>query len=152
MLKTSLRCFFVFVTILFYFRVNKNCLKWAQNYFTEQLVGLEAEKNGNTASITKMVECTGDVDLNQRKGKIITIYDVVLKLNWKGKIYAHSEILFHGKLMMNIGTLADGTEVTGSLNIPEVAHDTDSDDYVVSYFKHQSFLRIFLPKLSVCVV
>lgn len=91
--------------------VNKNCLKWAQNYFTTQLVGLEAEKNGNTASITKMVECTGDVDLNQRKGKIITIYDVVLKLNWKG-------------------ALADGTEVTGSINIPEIAHDTDSDDYV----------------------
>ncbi|KAI9329652.1 activator of Hsp90 ATPase [Pilaira anomala] len=91
--------------------VNKNCLKWAQNYFTEHLVGLEAERNGNKATITKMVECTGDVDLNQRKGKIITIYDVVLKLDWSG-------------------TLADGTEVTGSIHIPEIAHDTDSDDYV----------------------
>lgn len=36
-----------------------------------------------------MVECTGDVDLNQRKGKIITIYDVVLKLDWQGKIIIH---------------------------------------------------------------
>ncbi|KAL9538279.1 hypothetical protein MBANPS3_011048 [Mucor bainieri] len=91
--------------------VNKNCLKWAQSWFSEQLVGLEAEKDGNKARISKMVDCSGDVDLNQRKGKIITIYDVVLKLNWEG-------------------TLADGTEVTGSLNIPEIAHDTDSDDYV----------------------
>lgn len=47
-------------------------------------MGLEAEKDGNKARISKMVDCTGDVDLNQRKGKIITIYDVVLKLNWEG--------------------------------------------------------------------
>lgn len=87
LVTTPVQLLFVTLDILFYFRVNKNCLKWAQNYFTTQLVGLEAEKNGNTASITKMVECTGDVDLNQRKGKIITIYDVVLKLNWKGKVY-----------------------------------------------------------------
>lgn len=65
-------------------RVNKNCLKWAQGWFSEQLVGLEAEKDGNKARISKMVDCSGDVDLNQRKGKIITIYDVVLKLNWEG--------------------------------------------------------------------
>lgn len=67
-------------------RVNKNCLKWAQDWFSGHLVGLEAEKDGNKARISKMVECTGDVDLNQRKGKIITIYDVVLKLNWEGKL------------------------------------------------------------------
>ncbi|KAG2197229.1 hypothetical protein INT47_003604 [Mucor saturninus] len=91
--------------------VNKNCLKWAQAYFTQHCVGVEAEKNGNKASINKMMECEGDVDLNQRKGKIITIYDVTLKLGWQG-------------------TLADGTEVTGSLYIPEIAHDTDSDDFV----------------------
>ncbi|KAI7900916.1 activator of Hsp90 ATPase [Cokeromyces recurvatus] len=91
--------------------VNKNCLKWAQKWFTEQLVGLEAEKDGNKASISKMVDCSGDVDLNQRKGKIITIYDVALRLNWKG-------------------TLADDTEVTGSIEIPEIAHDTDADDFV----------------------
>ncbi|KAI8364446.1 activator of Hsp90 ATPase [Blakeslea trispora] len=91
--------------------VNKNCLKWAQNWFSEQLVGLEAERDGKKAAITKVVDCSGDVDLNQRKGKIITIYDVALKLNWEG-------------------TLADGTDVTGSINIPEIAHDTDSDDYV----------------------
>ncbi|KAI8355601.1 activator of Hsp90 ATPase [Choanephora cucurbitarum] len=91
--------------------VNKNCLKWAQNWFPEQLVGLEAEKDGKKATITKVVDCSGDVDLNQRKGKIITIYDITLKLNWEG-------------------TLEDGTAVSGSINIPEIAHDTDSDDFV----------------------
>ncbi|KAI8141729.1 activator of Hsp90 ATPase [Fennellomyces sp. T-0311] len=91
--------------------VNKNCLNWTQAYFTEQLIGLEAEKNGNKVKITKLDECTGDVDLNQRKGKIITIYDVQLKLSWEG-------------------TTSDGTEATGKILVPEVAHDTDADDYV----------------------
>ncbi|KAI8982033.1 activator of Hsp90 ATPase [Mycotypha africana] len=91
--------------------VNKNCFKWAENWFNEQLVGLEGEKDGNKVSVSKVVDCSGDVDLNQRKGKIITIYDVALKLNWKG-------------------TLKDETEVTGSIQIPEIAHDTDPEDYV----------------------
>lgn len=30
------------------------------------------------------------------------------------------------------GTTADGTAVSGKIEIPEVAHDTDTDDYVVS--------------------
>ena len=34
--------------------------------------------------------------------------------------------------MVLLGTISDGTQVTGKIDIPEVAHDTDSDDYVVS--------------------
>ncbi|KAI9250976.1 activator of Hsp90 ATPase [Phascolomyces articulosus] len=91
--------------------VSKNCLNWAQTYFTEQLVGLEAEKNGSKVKIIKMDELTGDCELNNRKSKIITIYDLQIKLQWEG-------------------TTADGTEATGKILVPEVAHDTDADDYV----------------------
>ncbi|CAO3695125.1 unnamed protein product [Umbelopsis ramanniana] len=91
--------------------VNKNCLNWAKTYFQQELVGIEAEKNGIKTSVSKVTEVTGDVDLNQRKGKIITIFDVELKLEWKG-------------------VAPDGTEAQGRILIPEVAHDTDIDDYV----------------------
>ncbi|KAI9489834.1 activator of Hsp90 ATPase [Zychaea mexicana] len=91
--------------------VNKNCLNWAQKYFAEQLEGLKTEKDGHTVSIIKLDDCSGDVDLNMRKGKIITIYDVSLKLSFQGE-------------------LVDGTEVSGSITIPEVAHDSEADDYV----------------------
>ncbi|CDH50866.1 chaperone activator aha1 [Lichtheimia corymbifera JMRC:FSU:9682] len=91
--------------------VNKNCLNWTQAYFEKELVGLEAEKDGSKVKITSVDECTGDVDLNQRKGKIITIYDVAIKLSWEG-------------------TTSDGTTGNGKIFIPEVAHDTDPDDYV----------------------
>ncbi|KAI9019368.1 activator of Hsp90 ATPase [Phycomyces nitens] len=91
--------------------VNKNCVKWAETYFTDKIVGTEVTKDKNTVKITALETITGDVDLNQRKGKLITIFDVALTYAWKG-------------------TLADGTEVSGKIFIPEVAHDTDSDDYV----------------------
>ncbi|KAI7859636.1 activator of Hsp90 ATPase [Circinella umbellata] len=91
--------------------VSKNCLNWAQTYFAEQLVGLEAEKNGSKVKVTKIDEITGDCELNNRKSKIITIYDLQIKLDWEG-------------------TTADGTEATGKILVPEVAHDTDADDYV----------------------
>ncbi|KAI8099986.1 activator of Hsp90 ATPase [Halteromyces radiatus] len=91
--------------------VNKNCLVWAQTYFTDKVVGLETEKDGHQVKISKMDECTGDVEVCQRKGKIITIYDVNLKYSWEG-------------------VASDGTKVSGTIHIPEVAHDTEIDEYV----------------------
>ena len=75
-------------------RVSKNCLNWAQTYFAEQLVGLEAEKNGSKVKVTKIDEITGDCELNNRKSKIITIYDLQIKLNWEGKYKKEWEIDF----------------------------------------------------------
>ncbi|KAG0235832.1 hypothetical protein BGW42_004675 [Actinomortierella wolfii] len=91
--------------------VDKNCIKWAKTYFEENLSGVAVEKNGHSVKTKKVTSVEGDVDVNQRKGKIITIFDVAISLTFEGKT-------------------ADGTEVTGKIEIPEVAHDTDIDDYV----------------------
>ncbi|KAI8337496.1 activator of Hsp90 ATPase [Chlamydoabsidia padenii] len=91
--------------------VSKNCIVWAQTYFTDKVVGLESEKDGHKVKISKLNSCTGDVELCQRKGKIITIYDVALEYTWEG-------------------VAADGTSVSGTIAIPECCHDTDLDEYV----------------------
>ncbi|KAI8085204.1 activator of Hsp90 ATPase [Halteromyces radiatus] len=90
--------------------VNKNCLPWSQTYFSEQLGAIKVENNGLEVVI-KTVDTEGDVELCQRKGKLITIFDVRIQLAWKG-------------------TSSDGTEASGKIVIPEVAHDTDEDEYV----------------------
>jgi hypothetical protein len=36
------------------------------------------------------------------------------------------------------GSLADETEVNGTINIPEIAHDSEPDDYVVSWNKEKN--------------
>lgn len=65
-------------------RVNKDCRPWAKKYFNENIVGLSTFKENVNIKITSLDECTGDVDLNQRKGKLFAIYDLTLKLSWEG--------------------------------------------------------------------
>ncbi|KAF9921094.1 hypothetical protein FBU30_008902 [Linnemannia zychae] len=91
--------------------VDKNCINWAKTYFETELSGITAEANGASVKTVAVTSVTGDVDVNQRKGKIITIFDVAITMTFEG-------------------TTADGTAVTGKIEIPEVAHDTDVDDYV----------------------
>lgn len=76
-------------------------------------MGLSAEKDNRKVHITSLDECTGDVDLNQRKGKLLAIYDVSLKLSWQAQ-------------------LRDGTKIFGTISVPEVAYDTELDEYVVT--------------------
>jgi len=55
-----------------------------------------------------VTEVDGDVELGQRKSKLITIYDVKIELKWSGKA-------------------PDGTEADGKLVIPEVSHEATLD-------------------------
>ncbi|KAI0851161.1 activator of Hsp90 ATPase [Daldinia vernicosa] len=91
--------------------VSKNAGEWTRQWFEENLTKISAEDGEVTAKINKVVSMDGDVDVSQRKGKVITIYDVKLVLEYSGS--------------------APGEEsVSGTITVPEVAHDTDEDDFV----------------------
>ena len=60
--------------------VNKDVSAWTQDYLSKELVGVKAEKNGVSAQVSKILSMDGDVDVSQRKGKVITIFDVRLQL------------------------------------------------------------------------
>jgi len=92
---------------------NKNVTHpWAKEWFKRELTSIELSPNGEGAkeriSISDMTEFDGDVELGQRKSKLITIYDVRIVLNWAG-------------------VASDGTEVNGRLTIPEVSHEITLD-------------------------
>ncbi|WEW60766.1 glycoside hydrolase 15 protein [Emydomyces testavorans] len=91
--------------------VNKDVAGWAKDYLGEKLTAISAEEDGVTAKIAKVVSMDGDVDVSQRKGKVITLFDVKLHLEFEG-------------------TTSEDDNVTGSIKIPEVAHDTEEDEYV----------------------
>ncbi|KAK2762062.1 hypothetical protein FQN54_001069 [Arachnomyces sp. PD_36] len=91
--------------------VNKDASGWAKQYLEENLTSISAEEGGVTASIKKVVSMDGDVDVSQRKGKVITLFDVKLQLEYEGKT-------------------KEDEEVSGTITIPEVAHDTEEDEYV----------------------
>ncbi|EAS36198.3 Aha1 domain-containing protein [Coccidioides immitis RS] len=91
--------------------VNKDVSAWAKDYLGEKLAAISAEENGVTAKVSKIVSMDGDVDVSQRKGKVITLFDVKLTLEFEG-------------------TTDEDDSVSGSIKIPEVAHDTEEDEYV----------------------
>jgi len=65
--------------------VSKNCLSWAKEYFQTELTKISAEEGPNRVSVKNVSSCEGDVDVSQRKGKIITLFDVKLVLDIEGR-------------------------------------------------------------------
>lgn len=97
--------------------VNKDASAWAKGWFEEKLTKLHAEEGDTKAQIAKVLSSTGDVDVSQRKGKVITIYDVKLVLEYTG-------------------STATEEEVSGTITVPEVAHDTEEDEFVFEIDVH----------------
>jgi len=113
--------------------VNKDVSAWTQDYLSKELVGLKASaEDGTSAEVGKVLSMDGDVDVSQRKGKVITIFDVRLQLEYNGKVPIKE------KVPKEDGEGAEGEteektslkDVSGTITIPEVAHDTEEHEYV----------------------
>lgn len=65
--------------------VNKDVTSWAKEYLENDLVGIKAEKDGASAEISKLLSQEGDCEVAQRKGKVITIFDLKLQLEYTGE-------------------------------------------------------------------
>lgn len=105
---------------------NKNCLAWAKEYFQNSLTKISVEDGSNSVSIKNLSSCEGDVDVSQRKGKIITLFDVKLVLDIQGLPISNQRSL------TDLGATKEDESVCGTITVPEVAHDTEEDEYVVN--------------------
>ena len=65
--------------------VNKDASEWARSYLEKNLVGIGVETGGVSAKIKTVQSMEGDVDVSQRKGKVITLYDIKLQLEYEGE-------------------------------------------------------------------
>ncbi|KAF5093460.1 hypothetical protein D0Z03_002404 [Geotrichum reessii] len=92
--------------------VDKNCIDWSRTYFKEKLTEISASAGTTTAKISGVKSCEGDVDVCQRKGKVLSLFDLALVLTFEGS------------------SKADGDKVSGEIKIPEVAYDSEESDYV----------------------
>ncbi|KIY42948.1 hypothetical protein FISHEDRAFT_68263 [Fistulina hepatica ATCC 64428] len=88
---------------------NKNVTQWAKDWFKHELPTISVRSDKDEAiSVESVTEVDGDVELGQRKSKLITIFDCKVVMRWSG-------------------TTSDGTEVKGKLTIPEVSHEVTVD-------------------------
>lgn len=68
--------------------VNKDARAWAKEYLSQKVCALSAEDNGASAKIERLAYMDGDVDVNQRKGKVIALFDVTVRLEYQGLLSA----------------------------------------------------------------
>lgn len=66
-------------------QVNKDARDWAKDYFTTHLTVITASEGDISAKIEKVLSSEGDVDVSQRKGKVITLFDVKVQLEYSGR-------------------------------------------------------------------
>ncbi|KAN0077112.1 Activator of Hsp90 ATPase [Tylopilus felleus] len=102
---------------------NKNVTAWAKDWFQEKLTKIVIQGDaGESIKVTSTSWLDGDVELGQRKSKLITIYDCKISVEWAG-------------------TTSDGVEITGKVTIPEVSHEITLDrlsDYTASHLRSLS--------------
>ncbi|KAJ7039040.1 activator of Hsp90 ATPase [Mycena alexandri] len=97
---------------------NKNVTRWGKEWFERELISISVTgKDTEVVAISSVTDVDGDIELGQRKSKLITIYDCKVVCAWSG-------------------TASDGTEVKGTVTIPEVSHEITLDglsDYVYQW-------------------
>ena len=64
--------------------VTKDAAPWAKEWLDEECKKVSAEEDGVSAQVTRVSSVDGDVEVSQRKGKVITIFDVALQLEYEG--------------------------------------------------------------------
>jgi activator of HSP90 ATPase len=113
--------------------VNKDVSAWTRQWLEENLTKVKAQAGDVEARISKVQSMDGDVDVSQRKGKVITIFDVKLVLEYTGRQQQCKAFNLVQTIIANrpVGSAPDEAEVSGTITVPEVAHDTDEDEYVV---------------------
>lgn len=90
--------------------VDKNCIDWARAYFNENLVGSSYKTDdGREVEVKAVSSLEGDVEVCQRKGKVISLFDLRIILNIEG-------------------TCANDKTFKGSVTVPELAYDTEADE------------------------
>lgn len=118
--------------------VDKNCLEWSRGYFASKTDGLSASSESGNIAISAVSSVEGDCDVSQRKGKVISLFDLKL-------VFALA------------GFTVKDEEVSGSITVPELAYDSDADDiqFDVSIYnetsEHEEIRKLIkselLPKL-----
>jgi activator of HSP90 ATPase len=83
--------------------VNKDASAWAREYLEENICTITAEDDEVSAKVDKILSMDGDVDVSQRKGKVITLFDVKLQLEYEGGSFTYSVCFtFHDAFAANL--------------------------------------------------
>ncbi|XP_032232935.2 activator of 90 kDa heat shock protein ATPase homolog 1 [Nematostella vectensis] len=86
----------------------KNASPWSKDKFEELLKGLEIENEQGKCKITNISKVEGEAFANNRKAKLIFLYEWVIQLEWSGTL-TESENVLKGKV--EIPNLSEENEI-----------------------------------------
>ncbi|CAO1630806.1 unnamed protein product [Parajaminaea phylloscopi] len=115
----------------------KGCTAWSKQYFVDRLVGqsVASGASGHQLKIERIETFDGDVELGNRKGKLITIYDVDMALEWVAVAQQGGEAddAAAGASSSSSSSSTAGATVVarGKIRFPEVSHEVEDqgDEY-----------------------
>lgn len=89
----------------------KGCTPWAKDWFSNELVGQSAPVPDSDAivKVTGISSFEGDVELGNRKGKLITIYDTIIRLSWDS-------------------STGEDKTASGTITFTDVSHEIEDND------------------------
>lgn len=88
----------------------KNASQWSQSKLKELFTNLEVEDERGPCTIVEMSKCEVDASVINRKAKLIFFYDLLLTLEWKGRVKGSD------------------TEISGKIEIPSLTEDQEPKD------------------------
>lgn len=79
----------------FVFRVEKNATPWSKDRLNELLIGQNIEKGSINVALKEFKKIEGDATANNRKAKLIFLFDWVLEIKFEGKgRFCHLDFVF----------------------------------------------------------
>ncbi|KAH3688631.1 hypothetical protein WICPIJ_000383 [Wickerhamomyces pijperi] len=117
--------------------VERNCEKYAQDYFTEKFTNKVVSNDTHDFTI-KSVSVSGDCDVTQRKGQVRCLYDMILNLDVNAAPKKEQE------------QEQESAPVTsGTLVIKEFIHDEKEYEYEFKNFGDEKLLikNVLVPLL-----
>lgn len=111
--------------------VDKNCIDWTKKYLNEKLVGMKCTSSsdlGDSIVINSVKFLSGDVEVCQRKGKVISFFDFSIQVTVAGKF--------------------KNEDANGTITIQNIAYDSEPYDYIfqvaVKNNSEEEFIKKYL--------
>jgi len=91
----------------------KDATQWSRDKLNSLFTNLEIEDSVMSVTITEVSKCEGDAVVNNRKAKLIFIYDLVVELAWEGRCAGSDQV------------------VKGKVEIPNLSEENDLHEIVI---------------------
>jgi len=95
----------------------KNATQWSKDKLNELLVGLKVENEQFVCEITELKKCNGEASANNRKAKLVFLYEWHIEAKWEG----------------SLRTGENRTKYQGEFEVPNLSDENSIDEVNITF-------------------